>query len=533
MNPLSHLIVAPIVLPLVGGALLLFAGERRRKTSLAIAFVAAGLTLIASLLLAGWVDMTGAQAYRLGDWPSHVGIVLVADRLSALMTSLSGILVIASLAFSIARWRSAGPHFLPLLMFLLMGLNGAFLTGDLFNLFVFFEVLLAASYGLILHGSGQERVKASLHYVAVNLVASLLFLIGASLIFGVTGTLNIALLAERIPHAPEDTRSLLHAGAALLGVTFLIKAAAWPLGMWLPRAYVAASPPVAAVFAVMTKVGVYALMRLSFVVFGDDAGPSMRFGAEIVGAAGVLTITVGMIGALSSRSLSRIGAYSVLVSSGALMIAIGLGDAEVTGGALFYLAVSTVSLAALFLLAGLAEPRAVAQATDDDVADVERYDPFDDTFTEEDEQRVLIPRPLAVLSGSFLACTLLVAGMPPLAGFLAKLAFLSPMLGPGAADHGLAAIIGFSLILVSGLAMLIALLKTGIRLFWAETEETAWRIRASELAPMAGLVLIGVFLTLFPEPLVRYAAAAGQNLHDGRAYISAVLGPVTATEGAP
>ena len=153
-----------------------------------------------------------------------------------------------------------------------MGLNGAFLTGDLFNLFVFFEVLLAASYGLALHGSGARRVSAGLHYIAVNLAASMLFLIGVSLIFGVTGTLNMAALAELIPTVPERTRALLHAGAAILGVAFLIKAAMWPLGFWLPRTYAAAAPPVAAMFAIMTKVGIYVLLRLSLLLFGDGAG---------------------------------------------------------------------------------------------------------------------------------------------------------------------------------------------------------------------------------------------------------------------
>src|SRR3546814_4414776 len=192
------------------------------------------------------------------------------------MLLLTGILASASLVFSLARWHRAGVHFPPLFQLLLMGLNGAFLTGDLFNLFVFFEVLLAASYGLALHGSGARRVSAGLHYIAVNLTASMLFLLGVSLIFGVTGTLNMAALAELIPTLPENTRSLLHAGAAILGIALLIKTAMWPLGFWLPRTSAASAPAVAAMFALMTKVAIYVLLRLGLLLFGDEAGPASR-----------------------------------------------------------------------------------------------------------------------------------------------------------------------------------------------------------------------------------------------------------------
>src|SRR5690606_15909612 len=179
------------------------------------------------------------------------------DKLSALMLALTAVLALPVLIFSFARWHSAGSHFHSLYQFLLVGLNGAFLTGDLFNLFVFFEVLLAASYGLVLYGSGPLRVKAGLHYIAVNLAASSLFLIGVSLIYGVTGTLNMADLALRIPLVPVEDRMLLEAGAAILGIAFLVKAGMWPRSFWLPTAYMAAAAPVAAIFAILSTVGGY------------------------------------------------------------------------------------------------------------------------------------------------------------------------------------------------------------------------------------------------------------------------------------
>src|SRR5690606_15289691 len=167
--------------------------------------------------------------YPLGNWPAPFGIVLVVDRLSALMLVLSNTLATAALIFSLAKWHQAGPRFHAIFQFLLMGLNGAFLTGDLFNLFVFFEVLLAASYALVLHGAGNERVRMGLHYIAINLTTSALFLIGVSLIYAVTGTLNMADLATRIPAVAPADRVLLESGAAILGVAFLVKAGMWPL----------------------------------------------------------------------------------------------------------------------------------------------------------------------------------------------------------------------------------------------------------------------------------------------------------------
>src|SRR5690606_8419008 len=190
----------------------------------------------------------------------------------ALMLVLTSVRALAALIFSFARWDRAGPHFHTLFQLLMMGLNGAFLTGDLFNLFVFFEVLLAASYGLVLFGSGAPRVKAGLHYIAINLAASALFLIGVSLIYGVTGPLNMADLALRIPAVPEQDRMLLEAGAGILGVAFLVKAGMWPLGFWLPSAYKVAAAPVAAIFAILSKVGVYIVLRLSLLLFGAEAG---------------------------------------------------------------------------------------------------------------------------------------------------------------------------------------------------------------------------------------------------------------------
>jgi multicomponent K+:H+ antiporter subunit D len=181
--------------------------------------------------------------YSVGAWQPPFGIVLVVDRLSALMVLLTAIVALASQVYAGDGQDTAGPQFQALLQFQLLGINGAFLTGDLFNLFVFFEIMLAASYGLLLHGSGRLRVQAGLHYIAINLAASSLFLIGVSMLYGITGTLNMADLAQAIPNVSSADRGLLHTAAGILATAFLIKAALWPLNFWLTPAYAAASAP--------------------------------------------------------------------------------------------------------------------------------------------------------------------------------------------------------------------------------------------------------------------------------------------------
>ncbi|MDF2688785.1 MAG: monovalent cation/H+ antiporter subunit, partial [Microvirga sp.] len=318
----DHLIIVPILLPLVSAAAMLLLDERRRSLKGIIGLATTAALLIVAIVLLRQADLTGmgsaVRTYQLGNWPAPFGIVLVLDRLSALMLVLTGVLGIAALLYSLARWHRAGPRFHTIFQLQLMGLNGAFLTGDLFNLFVFFEVLLAASYGLVLHGAGSARVRAGLAYIAINLTGSFLFLIGVSLAYGATGTLNMADLAQRIPTlAPQDA-ALVAAAAAILGTAFLMKAGAWPLNFWLPTTYAAAAAPAAALFAIMSKLGVYVILRLWTLAFGPGAGALAGFGGEWLLFTGMLTIAFGTIGVLASQSLPRLAGCSVLVSSGTL-----------------------------------------------------------------------------------------------------------------------------------------------------------------------------------------------------------------------
>ena len=426
----DHMIVLPILLPMLTGALLLLFDDRQRAGKAFINVLSMLVLVLISVALV--VDASGQGAggnviasYPVGNWPVPFGIVLVADRLSAMMVLLTSILGLSALIYSLARWHSAGPSFHSLLQFLMMGLNGAFLTGDLFNLFVFFEVMLAASYGLALHGVGVARVKAGLHYIAVNLGASFLFLIGAALIYGTTGTLNMADLAAKVALIPEADRGLLEAGAGILGVAFLLKAGMWPLGFWLPTTYAAASAPVAAVFAIMTKVGVYAVLRVSTLAFGIEAGASAGFGQNVLLIGGIATIAFGAIGVLASQTTGRLAGYSVLVSSGTLLGAVGMGNAGVTSGALYYLVVSTLAISAFYMLVELLE-RVRVEGANILAVTLEAYGD-DEEETEDDEVGLSIPSAFAILGISFVFCVLLLAGFPPLAGFVAKFSMISAM----------------------------------------------------------------------------------------------------------
>ena len=305
MSWMPHLIAAPIILPLFTAALMMLLGEKHRSLKAQINIISSLLGLAIACYLMWWVQDQGQAGsigvYLPGNWQVPFGIVLVVDRLSALMLVLTGIVGVCALLFAMARWDRAGASFHALFQIQLMGLYGAFLTADLFNLFVFFEVLLAASYGLMLHGSGKARVSAGLHYIAINLLASSLFLIGAAMIYGVTGTLNMADLALKIPLVPEADRGLLHAGAAILATAFLAKAGMWPLNFWLVPAYSSASAPVAALFAIMTKVGFYTLLRLWTLMFSGQAGASAYFGGQWLIYGGLATIAVAAVCILAAQ----------------------------------------------------------------------------------------------------------------------------------------------------------------------------------------------------------------------------------------
>ncbi|WP_341928990.1 monovalent cation/H+ antiporter subunit D, partial [Methyloversatilis discipulorum] len=353
----QHLAVLPVLLPSFTAMLMLLIGDRPAELRLPrlrrIALVSVTLGLMFALKLAMEADDGVLRVYRVGDWPAPFGIVLVIDRLSALMLVLTQAVALPVLFYASGGWDSHGRHFHALFQFQLMGLNGAFVTGDLFNLFVFFEVLLIASYVLLLHGQGRERFRVGVQYVAINLAASALFLIGVALIYATVGTLNMADLAQRVPMVSGDDAVVLKAAALILLVVFGVKAAILPLHLWLPSTYAAASAPVAALFAIMTKVGVYSILRVHGVIFGADAGASALTVEPWLLPLALGTSVLAVFGMLAAHTLPRMVAYMTVASVGTILAALGLFSEAAWSAALYYMAHSTLIIAALFLLVEL------------------------------------------------------------------------------------------------------------------------------------------------------------------------------------
>ena len=523
MNGLAwtqHLILLPILLPLLAGALLITVNEARHGFKFAINLGCNLLLLVSALAIFWRTDLElwpGAMGvYLAANWIAPFGIALVADRLAALMLVLTAVLSLSVLVFSYRGWSRIGVHFHSLFLFMLMGINGAFLTNDLFNLFVFFEVMLAASYGLVLHGYNVIRIRASLQYIAINLLASLLFLIGIALIYASTGTLNMSDLGPRIAAMSAADLPLLQTGALVLALAFLTKGAAWPLGFWLPTTYAAASPPIAAMMVLMTKVGIYAVIRVWSLAFGD--GQLDGFALDALFWAGLVTLLFGSIGMLASEQAGRMAGFAAIISSGTLMAIVGASQSTLLAAGFYYLVGSTLATAAFLLLAGLIErirtPGAALLALSMEAFAIEEKP--------EEPVGVGIPTALAFLGLVFAACTLVITGLPPLSGFIAKFSLFHTLLnGDDAIAYG--TWLFMILILMSGLAGIIAMMRFGVRTFWASGNIQAPSLHISEAAPVSALVALCVAMTIFAGPIFDYLDRVSNDLDQPANYVERVL----------
>ena len=537
---LQHLLVLPVVVPLVTAVAMIFLPEARRAARVTLALLSTFAQLLIAIALlyltsdaAPFIWPEGVGVYAVGNWQAPFGIVLVVDRLSAVMLTLSATVSLATVVYAVARWDRPGQPFHSLFQLLTMGLNGAFLTGDLFNLFVFFEVLLAASYGLVLRGVGADRVRTGMHYIAVNLTASFLFLIGVALIYGVAGTLNMADLAGRVAALSASDRTLFDAGAAILGVAFLIKAGSWPLNFWLPDAYSVALAPVAAAFSMMTKVGLYAVLRVGTILQEDETLAAALF---YLGLATLIPATIAM---LAAKHLARLVSFSLLASMGILLAAFGLRIEALTGPVIFYMIVSVLTTSAFFMLTGMTDRTRI---TDPPVMAEEIVPPprpiyvaygirTPTPYGTDEEVGIAIPAATAFMGLMFVCCVLLVAGLPPMSAFVAKFALLATALRAAPAGEVPAETWTLCVaILVSGLAGLIALSRVGMRLFWSVAARTTPRLRVLEAAPVAALVLLCLALTVAADPVARYLDTAARSLHQPDTYVRAVLAARSADE---
>jgi len=525
----QHLILIPVLLPLLCGALLILINESRHQLKFVINFASVLVQLAVAIALLVLVDSGfwphDIGVYLAGNWPAPFGITLVADRLATLMLVLTGLIATAALFYSMKRWSRIGVHFHTLYQLLLMGIHGAFLTHDLFNLFVFFEVMLAASYGLLLHGYNLNRLRAGMQFVAVNLVASFMFLIGVALIYGAAGTLNMADLALRLTEIAAEDMELFKLGVLVLAIAFLVKSAMWPLGFWLPTTYAAASPPAAAMLVLMTKVGVYAILRVWSLAFSDGS-VAHGFGYDILLWGGVATIVFGAAGMMSTDEHGRMAGYAAIVSSGTLFAILGLNQQLLVAPALFYLFSSTIVVAAFMLLIELIE-RAHNPVGAMLAITMEAYE-----FEETPEQPVGvgIPMALAFLGLSFIGCALVIAGMPPFSGFVAKVSLFHGLLQFGGANAGAMALnlAIMGLIIAAGFVTIISMMRTGVRTFWASGAVPP-RLQLSEAIPVSALLLVTVVLTVQAGPIMDFLERASAGLQQPTHYLERVLeeSPVT------
>lgn len=467
----THLAVLPIILPLLTATLALAWPRASRAISLlgALAVLAVSMALVLQAA-------AGVQAvYLLGNWQAPFGIALMADHFSAWALLATAWVMFGVLVFSIGGAQDEGAYFHPLLHVLWMGINGAFLTADVFNLFVFFEVMLVGSYGLALQGAGGRAVGASLRYVAINLAGSALFLIAAGVLYGVCGSLSFADLAVRLPQLRESDRPLAVAGVGLLSVVFLLKAAALPLSAWLPQTYGRIVPVSAAAFTLLTKLGAYGLLRL-ITLWGGALGDWPL--ADIVLVCGAGTLLLAGFGALASLSLAQVATWCVLSSSGFLMLVFACASPQAAAAGLLYLPASAACASALFLLADLQRRERIANC------------------------RLLM---LAAAAGA--------AGLPPFASFIAKLQALDGVLAsPVLAWMAL-------VILFGGLLTVVGLARVGLRVSTRGGDASL-----AERLALAWLCGGALLLTLFAAPAQRYAADAVDQMATPDAYIQAVLG---------
>ncbi|MCU0761418.1 MAG: monovalent cation/H+ antiporter subunit D [Hydrogenophaga sp.] len=510
---LLHAPVLTVLLPTFTAILLLLLGDSqglaesghagarlRWRRRLAMGSVLLGLFMALQLVLHA---ATGELlVYQLGEWPAPFGIVMVVDRLSALMVLLTYLVAVPVLWYATGGWDSRGRHFHALFQFQLMGLSGAFLTGDLFNLFVFFEVLLIASYVLLVHGQGRERFRMGVHYVVLNLAASGLFLIGLAMVYGVTGSLNMVDVGLRLNVLTGDSALLARGAALVLLVVFGLKAALVPLYFWLPGTYASASAPVAALFAIMTKVGVYSIIRVHWGIFGETAGEAAFAVRDWLLPMALATSLLGVLGALAARTLSRLVAYLTVSSVGTILAGVGLYSTGTLSAALYYTLHSTVVIAGLFLLVELM----AAQRGD---------------ATDHLRPAVAVREPVLLgLMMVFGAAS--AAGLPPLPGFLGKLMILESSSGMAAQAWV------WGVVLTVGFFTIVGLARAGVIVFWHVQPDGAPHAASGSsqklLTAVWAFMAITVLMAVLASPVKRYTDATANQLADSAAYAKAVLG---------
>ncbi len=497
---MSWLVPLPVMLPLLGAALSILVG-RYRWAQRAIGCSVLAALVVLSLVLLVEVDRNGTIVAHAGGWPGPLGITLVADRFAAVLLVVAEIALLAVLVYAIGEPGAERNHvgFQSAYLVLAAGVAASFLTGDLFNLFVGFEMMLTASYVLLTLGGRREQVRSGMTYIVISLVASSLFVTALAFVYSATGTVNMAHLAERLAELPPGVRT---AFAVLLLVVFGIKAALFPLFFWLPDSYPTAPSPITAVFAgLLTKVGVYAIVRTQLLFFGEDTRPQTLL---LVVAA--LTMLVGVLGAIAQDDIRRILSFSIVSSIGNMVMGLGFFTLAGVAAMVYSMMHNIIAKTALFLIGGLMH-RASGSSALSRIGGMVRTTP--------------------VLAAMFLVAGLGLAGIPPSSGFISKFALV---------DAGLAGkhhvVVGVALLV--SLLTLFAMLRIWTGAFWSPPEEepatgaiVPGRMGGPLLmvAPTTALVLCGIALAAAAGPLFALSERTAADLLDRGAYVETVLGP--------
>ncbi|WP_180042086.1 monovalent cation/H+ antiporter subunit D [Acinetobacter sp. YH12218] len=514
----THSPIFSILIPAITAFILVLLGnpgsgslahDWRQPWRRGISYVSGILGLITSISYLMIASSGQVLVYNLSEWAAPFGIVLVLDRLSAFMLVLTYGLAVPVMWFASKEWDERGRYFHAMCHFLLMGLCGAFLTGDLFNLFVFFEILLMASYVLLLHGQGKARFQLGIHYVTINLFASALFLIGLGMIYGSVGSLNMADVARLMPLLEADQHRIAVAGALLLFTVFGIKAAMLPVGFWLPKTYAVATTPVAALFTIMTKVGIYAILRVNGTVFDD--GISREILQQWLLPIGLVTSLYGAYGAIGTDRLRRFVGFMILSSIGTILVAISLFNTDAWAAGLYYLIHSTIIGAAFYILSGWI---------------TSQRGEFKDHFK-------IAPhmKQHNTVAVCYFIIALMMAGLPPFSGFLGKVFLLQ------ATANSPYQIMIILIVLLVSLLSIIAFTRVGFVLFWRssrpeddiDTEEYQRYQALPNKAPLRNDKTIYLLLTalvgymVFAAPIYDYTYKTAQQIQDNPLYESLLL----------
>ncbi|MGK7379417.1 Na+/H+ antiporter subunit D [Planococcus sp. 1R117A] len=489
-----NLLLFPVLIPLLFAAILLFFPKNIRMQR-SIAALGAGLALIAVLFLIAKVKTDGIQAVTLGSWDAPFGITMVSDLFSALLVLSATVITLFIIFYSfptigVEREQS---FYYPAVLFLLTGVNGAFTTGDIFNLFVFFEVLLMSSYMLIVHGGQKPQLRETIKYLLVNIISSALFVSAVAFLYSVTGTLNMADLAVKIPQI--EATGILTVIAVLFLIVFGFKAAIFPLYFWLPGAYYAPPIPILALFgALLTKVGVYAIMRTYTLFFTMNTD----FTHELLAIIAILTILAGCIGALAYFDVKKIIIYNIIIAVGVILFGVSQLNEAGVNGSIFYLIHDMLIKAALFFLVGII---AVIFGT----SNLRQMGGLMKTYP--------------VLGWVYLITAFGLAGIPPLSGFPGKLLIVQGGFeGPQ--------FWGSIVILVTSLLVLLSVIRIFVYAFWGEPVETVPLKKSTYrqmMIPSVLLVVLTVFLGVGAELFMPFISGAGEVLLNPSIYIDAVL----------